>query len=154
MKPCSTKDLSQLLNITERAVYRLAEVGTIKRNADGTWPLPDSVSKYVAGLKRERKTEVGDYNDAKTREKAAKAKLAELQVAEREGKLLTVEHVCAVNGAVYTALVGRLCNLSDGLANICHNQPAEFIATRFNDAIRSALKEVAKMDFMPNENRN
>jgi phage terminase Nu1 subunit (DNA packaging protein) len=148
-----TDRLAKMLGITPRQVQRLASTGALPRGeGEGNWPLDDCVRAYIEHLRADKKDgKTGDYNEAKTREKSAKAKLAELQVAEREGKLLTVEHVCAVNGAVYTALVGRLCNLSDGLANICHNQPAEFIATRFNDAIRSALKEVAKMDFMPSD---
>ena len=139
-----------MLGISGRHVSRLADLGVFKRGGvTGKWPLDESVRAYVEHLRADKKEgKTGDYNEAKTREKAAKARLAELQVQEREGKLLTIEHVCEVNGAVYTALVGRLCNLSDGLANICHEQPAEFIAQRFNDAIRSALKEVAKMKFI------
>ena len=39
----------------------------------------------------------------------------------------------------------------DGVANVCHNQPAEFIADRVNGGLRSALREVAGLPHVPED---
>jgi len=144
----SPKELAAMLGVTQRHLRRLADDGTLIRTPEGDYLATESVRSYCDKL-RAGGGGPAEYQEAKLREKNAKARLAELEVEEREGKLLTLEHVCRVNGEIFTALVARLCNLPASLAGICHEQPAEFIEARFSDAIRSALKEVAKMDFMP-----
>lgn len=139
-----------MLGVTSRAVSLLAERGVLKRSEGvGRWPLPESVSNYIDAIRSDRKAKSGSYEEAKKREKAAKARIAEAQADIQEGKLLPVEVVGEANASILTAFVTRLCNYGDGIANVCHNQPAEFVADRVNGGLRSALRELAKLPHVP-----
>ena len=64
---------------------------------------------------------------------------------------MTVDAVSEANSSILTSLVTRLCNFGDGVANVCHNQPSEFIADRVNGGLRSALREVAGLPHVPED---
>jgi len=87
---------------------------------------------------------------AKLREREAKARLAEMEADEKEGKLLELSVVQQTCGNICTAFTARLANFGDGLASICHNQPGDFVAQRINEGLRSALRELSKMPYVPN----
>ena len=140
----TTADLAYMLAISPHYVSKLADAGVFKRGrTHGVWPMADSVRGYVEHVRTQKNSETMEA--AKLRERNAKARLAESQADEKEGKLLPVDVVASANAAVLSAFVTRLCNFGDGIANVCHNQPADFISERVNGALRSALREVAKL---------
>jgi len=80
---------------------------------------------------------------------STKARLAEMEADEKEGKLLELSVVQQTCGNICTAFTARLANFGDGLASICHNQPGDFVAQRINEGLRSALRELSKMPYVP-----
>jgi hypothetical protein len=149
-----TSDLSAMLGISARQVARLGDKGILKRGTRTShWLMAESVRAYAEYLRGQVGNKGSDFESARAREKDAKARLAEMAADIQEGKLLTVDDVSEANSSILTALVSRFCNFGDGVANVCHNQPAEFIADRVNGGLRSALREVAKLPHVPEDEK-
>lgn len=146
----TTTELAQCFGVSSRAVQLMGDKGLItKGSKDGRWKLAVSVAAYVQSLKTDKKAKSGTYEAAKLAEKQAKARLAQLEADEREGKLLELSVVQQTCGNICTAFTSRLANFGDGIAGVLHRQDAEFIARRINEGLRSALRELAKMPYVP-----
>ena len=143
--------LAFALGISSRQVQNLAEKGIAKRTESGAYDFVASVRGYIEAIKTDRKAKTGTYEAAKLKEKEAKARLAQLEADEREGKLLELSLVQQTCGNICTAFTNRLANFGDGLASICHQQPGDFVAQRINEGLRSALRELSKMPYVPQE---
>jgi len=136
--------------MTPHAVSKAADARRLVRGRmPGHYKLRDSVQRYVEVLRSGPKGGGKGYEAAKTREKEAKARLAEMEADEKEGKLIDVDTISATMGSVLTAFTARLSNFGDGLASICHNQPGDFVAGRVNDGLRAMLKEISRMPHVP-----
>ena len=140
--------LARALSVTPRHIPRLANAGVVKRLPSGGYDLVESVRAYVEKMDTDRKAKSGTYEAAKLKEKEAKARLAQLEADEREGKLLELSLVQQTCGNICTAFTNRLANFGDGLASMCHQQPGEFVAQRINEGLRSALRELSKMPYV------
>lgn len=152
MKSCTTKELAELIGISERAVRQCAERGVVVKDKEhGRFKMPDSVHAYISSLRMEKRGKAATYDAAKLQEKQAKARLAELQADEREGKMIPLDTIAAANGAILTAFTARLANFGDGLSSICHNQPGDFVSNRINEGLCSMLKELAKLPYLPED---
>lgn len=150
MDPITTKQLAELLGMAERSVRAAADRGVVIRAKEpGYYLMPDSVRAYISSLRGERKGKA--YDAAKLKEKQAKARIAEILADEREGQLLHIDTIAATNGAILTAFTSRLSNFGDGLSSICHNQPGEFVANRVNEGLRSMLRELSKLPYVPKD---
>lgn len=148
----TTSELAQCFGVSSRAVQLMGDKGLItKGSKDGRWKLVASVAAYVQSLKTDKKAKAGTYEAAKLKEKEAKARLAQLEADEREGKLLELSLVQQTCGNICTAFANRLSNFGDGIAGILHQQNSDFIAQRINEGLRSALRELSKMPYVPNE---
>ena len=143
--------LAFALGISSRQVQNLAEKGIAKRTESGAYDLIESVRGYVSFSKSDRKAKAGTYEAAKLAEKQAKARIAQMEADEKEGRLLELSLVQSVCGNICTAFTNRLANFGDGLASICHQQPGDFVAQRINEGLRSALRELSKMPYVPQE---
>ena len=143
--------LARALSVTPRHIPRLANAGVVKRLPSGGYDLVESVRAYVEKMDTDRKAKTGTYEAAKLKEKEAKARLAQLEADEREGKLLELSLVQQTCGNICTAFANRLSNFGDGIAGILHQQNSDFIAQRINEGLRSALRELSKMTYVPNE---
>jgi len=145
-----TATLARLIGMTPHAVSKAADARRLVRGRmPGHYKLRDSVQRYVEVLRSGPKGGGKGYEAAKTREKEAKARLAEMEADEKEGKLIDVDTISATMGSVLTAFTARLSNFGDGLASICHNQPGDFVAGRVNDGLRAMLKEISRMPHVP-----
>lgn len=93
------KECAKRVGISTRQLRELSkDGGPIERNSDGSYPWPESQKQYIAfkqeeKLKRTGHAEGADYEDARARKTAAQARLAELEVMEREGQLIALEDV-------------------------------------------------------------
>lgn len=142
-------DLAVMLGVSTRQLAKLSDSGICKRGKTAScYLLKESVRGYVENLRTRKSGKAGTYDAAKLKEKEAKARLAEIQADEKEGKLIDVDTISAANGAILTAFTGRLANFGDGLSSICHNQPGDFVANRVNEGLRSMLRELAKLPYV------
>lgn len=102
MREVNQSELATILPLTTRQIRNLEKEGMPHR-AEGRhklYPLPDAVewyARYREGLAR-AELESTDYEEAKARREAARARMAEMEVAEREGELLTREDVERIYG--------------------------------------------------------
>jgi phage terminase Nu1 subunit (DNA packaging protein) len=108
-------EIARILGVSDRTVQRWHEAG-IPRHGEGrgsTYP----VARVVAWVRRrdreqfERELAMSpapDLDEARARKENALARLRELDVAEREGELITVEDALAHQEQVYAALRGIL----------------------------------------------
>ena len=85
----STADLAEILNVTERRIQQLAGTGVLRRQAHGTWVLPESVQAFIAhrlnGATTKLKAKSGG---AEERLKDIKARREELKLAREERELV------------------------------------------------------------------
>jgi hypothetical protein len=82
--------LARLLAIDERTVRKLADAGTLARIGRGRYDRDASITRYVTHLRdvAGRRHDSTDAATAHARYKLAQAERAELEVAERSGRLV------------------------------------------------------------------
>jgi len=147
----TAEKLCALTGLTDRRHRQLAKAGYFPPPLRGEYQLGPAIKGLFRYYNERLQKKDTVFEDARGREKSAKARLAEMAADIQEGKLLTVDAVSEANSSILTSLVTRLCNFGDGVANVCHNQPAEFIADRVNGGLRSALREVAGLPHVPED---
>lgn len=92
-------DCAERLGISTRQLRALSgSDGPVPRNEDGSYPWPECQKAYVAfkqqeKLKRTGHKETSEYEQARARKVAAQARLAELEVLQREGELIALSDV-------------------------------------------------------------
>jgi phage terminase Nu1 subunit (DNA packaging protein) len=109
------KVLADLLGVSGRTVRDLADKGVLVKLAHGKYEVLPSIHAYIKykinlAVESLSKGDV-DYLEARRRNELAKAQLAELDLAEKEGELV---QVAIVEAEAYTA--GK--KVKDGLSNI------------------------------------
>lgn len=147
------EELCKLTGLTDKRHRQIAKAGYFPPPENGLYQLRPTFAgllKYYRDSSS-RKTRAGTLDAAKLSKEQAKARLAHLEVERLEGKLLELSLVQQTCGNICTAFTNRLANFGDGLASICHQQPGEFVAQRINEGLRSALRELSKMPYVPNE---
>ena len=105
----STRELSQLLNITQRRINQLVEEKILTREANGEFVLPKAISDYY--VFKYKNTEQVDFNKEKALHERAKRRLAEFEVRKRANELHEATDVEAV-------LTEMLINLRNNLLSI------------------------------------
>jgi len=147
----SGEELCHLTGLTDKRHRQLAKQGYFPPPDNGLYDLRATFAGLVKYYREAaaRKVKAGTLDAAKLVKEQAKARLAQLEVQQAEGQLLelaVVQHVC---GSICSAFTARLSNFGDGLASICHNQPGDFVAQRINEGLRSALRELSKLNHLP-----
>ena len=98
----STEDISALLGMTPQWVRKLSKEGVIPQSSRGKFDLFPTIKRYIAYLKESQKEQTGPSDQkkmkarklkAETEEREARAKLAEIQLDEKAGKLISREDV-------------------------------------------------------------
>ena len=89
------RELAALLGLTTRQVNNLVERGMPVSSADGKrlYDAPACIAWYRDAKVAEAVAEVGpdDFDTQRTRKTAAEARLAELELAKQEGRVVAVE---------------------------------------------------------------
>lgn len=101
MHLCSTEEISSVLGMTPQWVRKLSKEGVIPQVTRGKFDLLSTVKRYIGYLKESQKEPISSDQKkmkarklkAETEEREARAKLAEIQLDERAGKLISREDV-------------------------------------------------------------
>lgn len=117
----SVAELTAVLGVASTYIYKLAQDGVISSAQRGKYPLADSVQRYIAHLGRDAVTEdevklARDRQVAETRLKTAKAKIAQMEADELEGKMHRSEDVAAMTEDLIFEIRGALIALPGRLA--------------------------------------
>lgn len=99
---CSTEEISSVLGMTPQWVRKLSKEGVIPQVTRGKFDLLSTVKRYIGYLKESQKEQSTPSDQkkmkarklkAETEEREARAKLAEIQLDEKAGKLISREDV-------------------------------------------------------------
>lgn len=117
----SVAELAAVLGLSSKRIYQLSEDGIISSAQRGKYPLADSVQRYIAHLSRDAVTEDEVKLDkvkraAEAQLKASKAKIANLEAQELEGKMHRSEDVAAMTEDLIYEIRGALIALPGRLA--------------------------------------
>lgn len=118
IREVSQAELARILPLTTRQIHNLESQG-LPHRAEGRlkfYPLPEAVDWYVRyreQLAREE-FEVTDYEKARARREAARARLAEIEVAKEEGRLIPQDVVEQVYGREMLEPLRRAINSMSG----------------------------------------
>lgn len=101
MHLCSTEEISSVLGMTPQWVRKLSKEGVIPQVTRGKFDLLSTVKRYIGYLKESQKEPISSDQrkmkarklKAETEEREARAKLAEIQLDEKAGKLISREDV-------------------------------------------------------------
>lgn len=102
MHLCSTEEISSVLGMTPQWVRKLSKEGVIPQVTRGKFDLLSTVKRYIGYLKESQKEQSTPSDQkkmkarklkAETEEREARAKLAEIQLDEKAGKLISREDV-------------------------------------------------------------
>lgn len=143
MRSVSTKELADILKISERRVQQLAKDGILMRSDDGNFNLPDSVEGYL-----KFKTESGNVNFDREHALLEKAKRekTEIALAKLKGSLLRaddVEHL--ISGMIITCKTKLLSIPMKCAPRLLNCKCQAKIVGILEDAVYEALNELHEM---------
>ena len=97
-KTISQKELGERINRTTRQIRKLTEEHGMPRNEDGTYPWPEALEWWVRFKQEEKErrtgtedSKVSELDRARTSKEWALAQLREIELAEKEGRLIPLE---------------------------------------------------------------
>ena len=117
----STTDLAMILGLSVRRVQQMAQDGTIIAAQRGRFPLCDAVQRYINFLSKDNVSEE-DLKVDKVRRTAdaslrsTKAKIAQLELQELQGKMHSSDDVEAITSDMIFSIRGALIALPGRLA--------------------------------------
>ena len=117
----SPSELALILGPTGRTIRQLVEDGILEKAGRGRFLLCDSVHRYIAYKSKEKRNKDDaqikrEKDAADAAYKEAKAKIAEMEVAELQGKLHRSEDVAALTEDLIYTIRGALLSLPGRLA--------------------------------------
>ena len=107
----STKELGELLGLTERHIYNLEKAGVLKKEGKNEWSAPLNVQGYI-NYKIESDGSSSDLGKVRIRREIAEAKLKELQYKERIGALISIGEVAKELEDIAVVVSNKLYNIS------------------------------------------
>lgn len=111
-------DLAQLLGIGPRRVQQLVREKIIARGTRGRYPLPESVRGYVRYLSAQASDDATDLTAQRIRLTKAQADMAELDLQQRAGQLVSVDEITAEWGSMLATVRTRLLAMPAKLAPV------------------------------------
>lgn len=138
--------LAEMLGVSTRHLRNLEKSGVIVKTDRGEYALRESVRKFCDYLRGEGEPG-GDYERDKARLMKAKADRAEIEAAQKAGKLVLTDRIAAVVESAVGVAVSKLVQVGDKVAPLCilEKTPGP-AATLINDGIRAACEELYSMD--------
>ena len=137
-------------NVSRMAVTKAVQSGRISTDSDGKIPLEQALKDWDAnadiGQRRNGKNE--DWQAARTRREIAEANLAELELQEKQGSLVSVEAVQKELAAMVTITRDRILGVPRRVAPIVMGKQDENeVADEIYHELENALKSLAQKDF-------
>ncbi len=138
--------LAEMLGVSVRHLSNLEKSGVIVKSDRGEYVLRDSVRKFCEYLRGEASPSEG-YEKDKARLMKAKADRAEIEAAQKAGKLVLTDRIGAVVSSAIGIAVSKLVQVGDKVAPLCILEKTPGPAAELiNNAIRAACEELHEMD--------
>nr|WP_300184617.1 hypothetical protein [uncultured Agathobaculum sp.] len=151
----STTELAMVLGLSARRIQQMAQDGTIIAAQRGRFPLCDAVQRYINFLSKDDVSEedlkvdkVKRTADASLR--STKAKIAQLELQELQGKMHSSDDVEAITSDLIFAIRGALIALPGRLAVDAAKveTPAE-AAELIRKEVHKIMRELANYQYDP-----
>lgn len=135
----STKEIGELLGLTERHIYNLEKNEILKKEDKNAWDAYKNIQSYIA-YKISIQSNTTDGKEARVRKDLADAKLKETMLAEKMGNLIAIEKVAK-------ELEDIAITISNKLYSIPHQLKRRFaidkmVIKALENEIESILKEL------------
>ena len=154
MRNINQIELSEIIGITVQQIIKLEKDGVFNRNGEKFYTLPNAVSEYITyKVKSElRKKQGGDDVDiaeANRRKAIAQATLLEMEVAEKEGKLISIEEIRKENEYILTSFRNRALGVPSRIAPaLIGLETIAEIKSILDDAMYELLTELSQLEDM------
>lgn len=151
----SVAELSAVLGLSSNRIYQLSQDGVISSAQRGKYPLADSVQRYIAYLGRDAVTEdevklQRAKQVAETRLKTSKAKIAQMEAQELEGKMHRSEDVAAMTEDLIFEIRGALIALPGRLAvDVAACTSAAEAAETVRREVYQVMSELSRYQYDP-----
>lgn len=147
LETVTTRELSELVNLSTRSILDFAQRGIIQRLAKDTYPLLDSV-RTIVKRERARLEDALNVSDDNLRFLKAKADLAELAYAQELELYASVEDLDYVQSRMLEHIQQSLMNAVPDIArkavSAAHDENA--LNECLTQSIRTALVDCASVD--------
>lgn len=142
----TTKEISEILNLSPRRIQQLTKDGALVRVAHGKYDLPSSIQSYI-----EYSNEVPEEELDKTKEEAlwtrARRKKAELELKIMKGEVHRSEDVESVMNDMLSSFRAQMLVLPGKIAPLVLGQTElEVIKSTIKKFIYEALQELSDYD--------
>jgi phage terminase Nu1 subunit (DNA packaging protein) len=144
-------ELTSWLGLTSRRVIQMVEEGIIIKEGRGKYPLKVCITSYIEHLKRQaegtgRRSELGEEKLLTAR---IERKRRELEYAEHEGSLVTVESHRAAMAEAFDLVRSNIRNLPGSVAPrlVGIDDPRDIqqiLAPAVDDALRAIVRDAKK----------
>ncbi len=154
MRKINQVELSEIIGITVQQIIKLEKDGVFNRNGEKFYTLPNAVSEYITyKVKSElRKKQGGDDVDiaeANRRKAIAQATLLEMEIAEKEGKLISIEEIRKENEYILTSFRNRTLGVPSRIAPaLIGIESVAEIKSILDDAMYELLTELSQLEDM------
>ncbi len=143
----TTKQLSEILDLSARRVQQLAEEGIFVREKRGKYRAIESMQNYIRFLQSnnsDSESEV-DYYEEKALHERAKRQKAEIEVALLKGQMHTAEAVAAVMNDMIASCRAKLLSLPAKMApSLVGKEDVAQVKEMISKEIKDTLKELSE----------
>lgn len=146
----SSAELARRLGVTKTAITNMSKESGAPVDAEG-WRWPEASRWYVERALRRLQARASTGGNAQHRDRldAARAELAELDLAARRGETMTVSQYDEVVSGAFSRVRSRLLNLPGKLAGEGELKPREELLQIAERLVYEALEELAAGDDVP-----
>lgn len=142
--------LAGLFDLSERRIRQLADAGVIPKAARGEYPLAQAIRGYVKFVGKDGRgpdDEASTFRRSRARLMNARAALAEIEQAEREGDLVPATQVEEGWIKIAAIIRARLLALPSKMApRLAAMSSAALIEAALRDEVYSALTDIAETE--------
>lgn len=148
-----TSTLANILDITDRRVRQLVEEGIINKVKNGSYELIPTLKKYLLYIKTKSDNKIdsshseNDFLAEKTMHERAKRKIAELELAQMEGKLHDAIDIERELNKMLAAFRAKILAIPSKLApQLIAQSEISIIENILENEVYGALSELAEYD--------
>lgn len=145
-KYVSGKDLAIILNVSERWVNKLALAGVISRTENGNFDVAESVEKFFKNKFRTDEKKELDFDKEHALLERVKRRKAELDLAQRQGRLLEADDVEKLMADMILTCKARLLALPTAVApKILGKTELPVVVAEIKNAVFAVLEELKEI---------
>lgn len=142
----SVEIIARLLDLTTRRVQQLSQEGVIPKAERGRYELVPAVRGYISYLKeRSLNPGVVSFDEVRARKIAAEAEMAEIELREKKGQLISANEVVDSWGEIVGACRSKLLAVPAKIAPVVAVEDNPAVCKQIvEEQIGEALYELAK----------